>query len=208
MVAYLEMVANHIRSESEAEMAIAAFVEPVALKPETMIQDETPLELGHWIRSQILPAAEPKKVPKTSHGGENSQRRIKRDLIEGARRIVSRNELNELTQNYVKTNSQKKDKIFYSCNSCERRPSENRNLIFDHIQHNHLNISIPCSICAKSFSSCQRFSHHNALDHTEAMKRRCLLRSRPVTFWSVKCFDNAPPHLDGHTIAISPNPSG
>ena len=190
------MVANHIRSESEAEMAIAAFVEPVALKPETMIQDEKPLELGHWIRSQILPAAEPKKVPKTSHGGENSQRRIKRDSIEGARRIVSRNELNELTQNYVKTNSQKKDKIFYSCNSCERRPSENRNLIFDHIQHNHLNISIPCSLCAKSFSSCQRFSHHNALDHTEVIKRRQRNKSEnPIKdiLGSVKLFGNSPP---------------
>lgn len=191
----MEMVANHIRSESEAEMAIAAFVEPVALKPETVTEDEKPLDLGHWIHAQILPVTEPKKVPKSSHGGENSQRRIKKDCIEGVRRIVTRNELNEVTQNYVKTDNQK-DKIFYSCSSCERRPSENRNLIFDHIQHNHLNISIPCSLCDKSFSSCQRFSHHNALDHTEAIKRRRRNKSEnPIKdiFGSVKLFGSSSP---------------
>ena len=201
MVAYLEMIAQHIRSESEAEMAIAAFVEPVALKPETVIQDEKPLDLGHWVHSQILPKQtepkkEPKKVPKSSHGGENSQRRIKRDLIEGARRIVTRNELNEATQNYVKTTNQKKEKILYSCNSCERRPSENRNLLFDHVQHNHLDISIPCSICDQVFSSCQRFSHHNALDHTEAIKKRRRNRSEnPIKdiLGSVKLFGSSPP---------------
>ena len=142
------MIANHIRSESEAEMAIAAFVEPVALKPETM--DEKPLDLGHWIHSQIL--TKNKKAPKSSHGGENSQRRIKKDSVEGARRIVSRNEVNEVTHKYLTTNNQK-DKICFSCNSCERRPSENRNLIFDHIQHNHLDLRMICSICEKSFSS-------------------------------------------------------
>ena len=95
--------------------AEAAFVEPVALKPETVIQDEKPLDLGHWIHDQMLPKkTEPKKVPKSSHGGENSQRRIKKDSIKGARRIVTRNELNEVTQNYVKTNNQKKEKILYS----------------------------------------------------------------------------------------------
>ena len=191
------MIAQHIRSESEAEMAIAAFVEPVALKPETVTQDEKPLDLGHWVHSQILPKQiEPKKVPKSSHGGENSQRRIKKDSIEGVRRIVTRNELNEVTQNYVKTTNQKKEKILYSCNSCERRPSENRNLIFDHIQHNHLDISIPCSICEKSFSSCQRFSHHNALEHKEAINKQRRNRSEnPIKdiLGSVKLFGSSPP---------------
>ena len=191
MAAYLEMIANHIRSESEAEMAIAAFVEPVALKPETM--DEKPLDLGHWIHSQIL--TKNKKAPKSSHGGENSQRRIKKDSVEGARRIVSRNEVNEVTQKYLTTNNQK-DKICFSCNSCERRPSENRNLIFDHIQHNHLDLRMICSICEKSFSSCMRFSHHNALDHTDAIKKRRRSKSEnPIKdiFGSVKLFGSTPP---------------
>ena len=52
MAAYLEMVAKHIRAESEAEQAIAAFVEPVELKPDILVNEEKmAADLGHLIHS-------------------------------------------------------------------------------------------------------------------------------------------------------------
>ena len=79
MAAYLEMVAKHIRAESEAEQAIAAFVEPVELKPAILVNEEKmAANIGHWIHSQILPAPSTKrskKEPKSSHGTRDGLRR-------------------------------------------------------------------------------------------------------------------------------------
>ena len=199
MAAYLEMVANHIRAESEAEQAIAAFVEPVELKPDILVNEEKmAADLGHWIHSQILPAPptkRSKKEPKSSHGGENSQRRIKKDSVEGARRILTRKELNDVTLKYVKTKIEGEKTVFF-CNSCQRRPSENRNLIFDHVHHNHLDLEMKCALCDKSFTSTMRFSHHNAMDHSGSSKKRARNRSEnPIKeiHGSVKLFGNSPP---------------